>query len=157
MLSISSTSKKLQAAVLLIFTIVFLLAPASCKKSNDDDPAPTVKEKVKGKWKVLTINTKYYENNELVDEENDDYSASQYTVEFTDTSVIITIPGLGSASYPIDYSTSKDTFEFHNDDGGLVKATVSFDNDKMTWIATEEYTEDGINYKDVTTIVSQKI
>ncbi|MCO4293428.1 hypothetical protein NF867_11185 [Solitalea sp. MAHUQ-68] len=157
MLSLSTPSKKLKVVLLLLLTINFLITP-SCN-NGDDNPSPTtVKEKVQGKWNVLSVNLKSYENNELVYEETmDDYTPGDFTVEFTKTQIKITNEGF-SYSYPVDYSSTNDTFEFNDDENGIhAKGSVTFNGDQMTWGITEEWVEDGVNMKDVTTIIMEKI
>ncbi|MNS41431.1 hypothetical protein D3C72_737820 [compost metagenome] len=152
--ALSLLPKTLQAGLVLL--LLFSLSTSiSCKKSDDNNPTATTYDKLKGKWTVLSINEKKYENNALVKEENQHLPSGAYTIEFKEKEVTFVIPN-GTFTHPIDYN--KDLNEFEYDDSGLkIKSSVTFNGDKATFIATEEHTDDGVVKKEVITTLLQKI
>ncbi|POY35616.1 hypothetical protein C3K47_14565 [Solitalea longa] len=168
MLSISLKSRKLQVAYLLFFTLNLLILTNSCSTTSDNPPAPVaVKDEAKGTWKVISSNTKYfekheYENVQLVNEINQDFSTVDYLVRFAETEVKVTAPG-SEYIYPVDYTTayaigSQKAFVFNLENGDMIREnTVIIEDDEMTWITTEDYTDEGVIYKVVTTFFLEKI
>lgn len=148
--------KTLTNGLLLLFFLT-LSTSISCKKSNDDDnqPAATTYDKLKGKWTVLSINEKKYENSTLVEDETQNLPAGAYTIEFKEKEVTFVIPN-GTFSHPIDYNKDLDEFEY-DDSGLLIKTSVTFNGDKATFVSSEEHTEEGVLKKEVITTQLKKI